>query len=244
MTGVLLYLSPRGKLLRLSYKLSRHHKTTQKFMSLANVIDHTILKPDCTLADIEKVCKEALNHHFKAVCIPPFYVKEAKQVLENSAVKVSTVIGFPSGYSSTPAKVEEIKRALDDGADEFDVVINICAVKNGNWNFVQNDIESMTRAVHLKGRVIKIILETGLLTKEEIEKVCSICINSGVNFVKTSTGFNGPGASEEVVSFLRSILPPTIKIKASGGIRTKEAAAAMIRAGAERIGTSAGPELL
>lgn len=213
-------------------------------MSLANVIDHTILRPDCTHSDIEKVCKEAIKHQFKAVCIPPYYVKDAKILLENSSVKVATVIGFPSGYSSTPAKVEEIKRALDDGADEFDVVVNICAIKNGNWNFVQNDIESMTRAVHLKGKSIKIILETALLNKEEIEKACAICTNSGVNFVKTSTGFNGPGASEETVRFLRSILPPSIKIKASGGIRSKELAHKMLEAGAERIGTSVGPELL
>jgi deoxyribose-phosphate aldolase len=212
-------------------------------MSLASLIDHTILRPDCTLKDIKTICAEAVQHQFAAVCIPPFYINDAIPLLSDSNVKLATVIGFPMGYSATPSKVEEIKRGLDEGADEFDVVPNICAVKNGNWNYVQNDIESMTRTVHLKGKVIKVILEYSLLSEAEVAKICNICEKSGVNFVKTSTGFHG-GATPEMVEHLRSILPKSIKIKASGGIRSASAAHKLVEAGADRIGSSAGVQLI
>lgn len=208
-------------------------------MSLANLIDHTLLKPDCNPSHIKQLCKDALHQKFAAVCIPPYFVQEAKILLANSAVKVATVVGFPMGYAATVSKVEEIKRALDEGADELDVVANICAIKSKNWNYVKNDIDSCTRAVHLKGKSIKLILEATLLSEEEISKVCEICKDSGVNFVKTSTGYHG-GATVEVVELLRSLLPKSIKIKASGGIRTREQAEKMVAAGAARIGTSAG----
>ena len=133
-------------------------------MRLAGIIDHTILKPDCSMDEIKRLCAEAVKYEFKAVCIPPFYIKEAAQLLEKAPVKVAGVIGFPMGYSATAAKVEEIKRAINDGADELDVVINICAVKSGNWNYVRNDIDSMTLATHSRGKVIKVIIETGLLS--------------------------------------------------------------------------------
>ena len=139
---------------------------------LAKKIDHTILKPDCTFTDIKKLCDEAKTYSFASVCVPPYYVKEAFKQLEDSLTKVTTVIGFPMGYSTTPAKVEEVKRAIVEGVDELDVVVNICAIKEGNWSYVRNDIDSMTRAAHLRGKVVKIILEVGLLTNSEIEQVC------------------------------------------------------------------------
>jgi deoxyribose-phosphate aldolase len=208
-------------------------------MEIANVIDHTFLSPDCTLADIKKLCQEASDHQLKAVCVPPYYVKEASNFLKDSDVMVATVIGFPMGYAATPAKVEEIKRAIDEGADELDAVVNICAVKSQNWNYVKNDIDSITRIAHLKGKVLKLIIETGMLEANEIEKLCEICTEVGVDFVKTSTGFNAAGANVEIVSKLRSLLPPSVKIKASGGIRSYQTAKELLEAGANRIGSSA-----
>lgn len=213
-------------------------------MDIASYIDHTTLKADCTLEDVKIKCKEAIDFQFKAVCIPPYYVKNAVDLLEKSKVKVATVVGFPMGYSATPAKVEEIKRAIDNGAEEIDVVANICAIKEGQWNYVKNDIESMTMAVHLKGKLIKVILETALLSASEIEKLCHICAEIKVDFVKTSTGFNGGGATVQVVSFMKSLLPKEIKIKASGGIRTKEDAIRLIEAGASRLGSSSGVSIV
>lgn len=210
-------------------------------MTLASYIDHTILRPDCQVADIRTLCEEAVRYQFAAVCIPPFYVKDACHFLEPHSPKVATVIGFPMGYAATSAKVEEIKRAFDEGADEVDAVINLCAVKNENWNFVRNDIDSMTTAAHLKGKHIKIILETGLLTEDEIRRLCTICREIGPEFVKTSTGFNGQGASVAAVQLMHQMLKgSSVKIKASGGIRTRQDAQAMIDAGAQRIGSSSG----
>lgn len=212
-------------------------------MSLAKKIDHTVLKADCTPEDIVQLCHEALEHGFVAVCIPPYYIKQAVNILEDSMVAVATVIGFPMGYSNTPSKVEEIKRAIDEGIDELDVVINIAAVKDGNWNFVKNDIDSTTRAAHLKGKVVKIILETALLTDEEIEKLCEICSEVGVNYVKNSTGFND-GATVEIISKLRSLLHEDVKIKAAGSIRTTADAEKLVAAGADRLGSSSGVQIM
>ena len=213
-------------------------------MRLAGIIDHTILKPDCSMDEIKRLCAEAVKYEFKAVCIPPFYIKEAAQLLEKVPVKVAGVIGFPMGYSATAAKVEEIKRAINDGADELDVVINICAVKSGNWNYVRNDIDSMTLATHSRGKVIKVIIETGLLSTDEIKKLCGMCSQAGVDFVKTSTGFNAAGANVETVEFLRANLPASIKIKASGGIRSVQDAERLVAAGADRLGSSAGVQIV
>lgn len=213
-------------------------------MQLAEKIDHTILKPDCTLEEIKGVCEEAKSNGFFSVCIPPFYVKDAAQCLENTPVKVTTVIGFPMGYATTPAKVEEIKRAIDDGADEVDAVVNICAIKSGNWNYVRNDIDSMTRIAHLRGKHIKIILETGLMTQEELAKLCKICTDSEVDFVKTSTGILAAGANVDTVSWLRANLPASIKIKASGGVRSYHDAQRLVEAGADRLGSSASVQII
>ena len=213
-------------------------------MELADKIDHTILKPDCTLDEIKGVCEEAVANRFYSVCIPPFYVKDAVQFLENSGVKVATVIGFPMGYASTPAKVEEIKRAIDDGADEVDAVVNICAVKSGNWNYVRNDIDSMTRIAHLRGKIIKVILETGMMSQEELEHLCKICVETDTDFVKTSTGILAAGANVDVVTWLRAHLPPSIRIKASGGVRSYQDAVRLIEAGAVRLGSSASLQII
>lgn len=207
-------------------------------MNLANLIDHTYLRPDCHSRIIKKLCKEALEHSFAAVCIPPLFVREAKNLLNGSNVKVATVIGFPMGYSSTAAKVEEIKRAIEEGAAELDVVVNIAAVKNQNWSHVANDISSMVTAVHMKGKVIKVILETGLMTEGEIKRLCEIALQSQADFVKTSTGFNGEGATVKVIQLLKSCAQGKMKIKASGGIRTHEDAVRLVQAGAHRLGAS------
>lgn len=213
-------------------------------MDIAPKIDHTYLKPDCTENIIRQVCEEAQQYRFAAVCIPPYYVNLAAEILAESSVAVATVIGFPMGYACTAAKVEEIKKAINDGAEELDVVINLCAVKHSNWNYVKNDIDSMTRASHLGGKTIKVIIETGLLNSEEIKKICTICTELQVDFVKTSTGFNGKGANADIVKNLRNCLPNNIKIKASGGIRTPEQAKELILAGADRLGASSGPLLI
>lgn len=207
-------------------------------MSLKEIIDHTVLKPDCTKEDVIRVCNEAKEHGFYAVCVPPYLVKTAKDHLKDEKIKIATVVGFPMGYSAVAAKVEEIKRALNDGADEFDVVVNISAVKNKDWIYVKNDIDSCTRAAHLRGKTMKIIFETGLLSKEEILKLCEICSEIEVDFVKTSTGFNGKGADVETVKLLRQNLLKSIKIKASGGIHTKEMAENLVASGANRLGCS------
>lgn len=217
---------------------------TVKGKQLPSYIDHTTLKIDTKKADIKKLCNEAEVNNFYAVCVPPYFVQNASMVLKNSEVKIATVIGFPLGYSATPSKAAEIHKAIDDGADELDVVINVSAVKSGDWNYVQNDIKTVALATQMKGKIIKVILETGLLNKKEIKKLCEICAEVGVNYVKTSTGFNGDGATEEVVGFLRTNLPSTIKIKASGGIKSAKQALKMIEAGADRLGTSSGIKII
>ena len=214
-------------------------------MNLASYFDHSLLKPDCTKDAIQHLCQEAIEHKVKAVCIPPYYVNLAAKLLENEAIKVATVIGFPLGYSTTFGKVEEIKRAINDGADELDVVINLAALKSGDWNVVQSDLDSMTTTTRLRSKTIKAIFETCLLTKEEMNRLCQICREVGVDFVKTSTGFNGPGADVEIIKSLKSNLQTsTIKVKASGGIRTAEDARLLIEAGADRLGCSATVSIL
>ena len=212
-------------------------------MEIGRYIDHSLLKADVRKEDLEKLCAEAAAHNFAAVCIPPYFISAAAQYLEGKPVKISTVIGFPMGFESTTAKVEEIKRAIDMGVDELDVVVNIGAVKNGEWTFVNNDIETVTRAAHMKGKTVKIILETSLLEDSEIDELCKICTTNEVDFVKTSTGHNG-GATIEMIRKLRSLLPETIKIKASGGIKNNDQARALIEAGADRLGTSSSMAII
>lgn len=212
---------------------------------LAKFIEHTILKPDTALDDVRRVCEEAQKHGFAGVCIPPFFVRDAKRILgENSRVRVVTVVGFPMGYSAIPAKSEEIKRALEEGADDIDAVVNLAAVKSGNWNHVKRDIDGVALATHMKGRTLKLILECGLLTKDEIEKICELAAEARVAWLKTGTGFHGHPATPDMVRQLRNVAPNGMKIKAAGGIRTAKDAQALIEVGADRIGTSASIEII
>ncbi len=213
-------------------------------MNISKTIEHTVLKADTSKADIVKICTEAKENSFLGVCVPPYYVKTAQSLLEKSAVKIVTVIGFPLGYSSTPSKVEEAKRAIDEGADEIDMVINIAALKEKDFAYVLNDISSICNIVHIKGAKLKVIIETALLTKAEKIKAMELCIEANVDFVKTSTGFSTSGAKVEDIELMRKILPKQIKIKASGGIKTKEQALALIEAGADRLGASSSVGLI
>ena len=213
-------------------------------MQLNQYIEHTILKADTTVKDIEKICKEALEHEFACVCVPPYFVKSASKYLNKSKVGIVTVVGFPLGYSSTPAKVEEARKALDEGASEIDMVINIAALKNEDYNYVVNDIQSLSTIVQLKGGQLKVILETALLTKAQKIKACEICSKIGVDYVKTSTGFSKTGATVEDIQLMKEHISPKVKIKASGGIKTKAFALQLIEAGASRLGTSSGVDLV
>jgi deoxyribose-phosphate aldolase len=207
---------------------------------LNQYIDHTVLKPTTLVADIEKLCNEAKQYEFAAVCVPPNFVKKAKSFLEGSAVKVATVIGFPFGYSAVESKIAEIVLAMVDGADELDVVINISAIKNGDWVFLANEINHIMPVVKSKNKVIKIIIESGVLTDDEIVKCCELYGVAGIDYLKTSTGYAEKGASVETVKLFRLHLPELVQIKASGGIRDHVFAQQLIAAGATRLGCSAG----
>lgn len=213
--------------------------------SIASYLEHTILKPDCTLNEVRRVCEEALQHDFAAVCIPPFFVRDARRFLgEGKAPRLATVVGFPLGYTAIAAKSEEIRRATDEGADDIDAVINIAAVKSGNWNHVEHDIDGLARATHMRGRTLKLILECGLLNAEEITRIADMGSEMKVAFLKTGTGFNGFPATVEMVKFLKGLSLPGMRIKAAGGIRTLKDAEALIAAGADRLGTSASLALI
>lgn len=214
-------------------------KIKKQLMSLASKIDHTLLRADAAEFEVNKLCQEARQYGFAAVCVPPYFVRKCKLWLKDTNVKVATVIGFPMGYSHTPAKVEEARRAIDEGADEIDMVINIIALKAGDYNYLKNELTSVATMTQLRGGKLKVILETGLLSEAEIVKACELCAEMTVDYVKTSTGMIPEGASVETVKLLRASLPATVKIKASGGIRTKEFAEELIAAGADRLGCSA-----
>ena len=209
-------------------------------MDIAKFIDHTVLKPTTLINDIEKLCAEAKEYGFAAVCVPPNFVKKAKALLQGSAVKVATVIGFPFGYSAVEAKIAEILLAIVDGADELDVVINISAIKNNDWQFLADEINHIMPIIRSKNKVIKIIIESGVLTDEEIIKCCDIYGLAGIDYLKTSTGYAEKGASVEAVKLFRKHLPQHIQIKASGGIRDYAFAKELVDAGANRLGCSAG----
>lgn len=213
-------------------------------MNLAPLIEHTLLKPDATAADVSACIAQAVEHQFVGICIPPYYVTQAKKELGKNPQRIVTVVGFPLGFPVYSAKVDEVKKALHEGAHEIDMVINIAALKNGDYRTVQNEIDSVTTLVHFSSKKVKVIIETGLLTLDEIREICHICAQRGVDFVKTSTGFSGQGADAGVIAKMRLWLPSKIGIKASGGIRTREQALAMVEAGATRIGTSNGMALL
>lgn len=209
-------------------------------MDIASYIDHTVLKPTTRNADIDQLCAEAEQYHFAAVCVPPPYVARAKAATRQNAVKTATVIGFPFGYSSIEAKVAEVKQAIADGADELDIVINLCALKNGDWDYLSKEVVACLQPIRLHRKVVKIIIESGILSDEEIVACCALYARHKVDFVKTSTGYAESGASVHAVRLMRSNLPAGIEIKASGGIRTFAFAEELVLAGATRIGASAG----
>ena len=218
----------------------KNSKLVMEKTPLNKYIDHTILKPTCLVADIEKLCAEAKQFDFAAVCVPPNFVKLAKEKIAGSTVKVATVIGFPFGYSATEAKIAEIILAMVDGADELDVVANISAIKNADWSAIADEINHIMPIIRSKNKLVKIIIESGVLTDDEIIKCCDIYGIAGIDYLKTSTGYAEKGASVEAVKLFRKHLPDQVQIKASGGIRDYAAAKLMIDAGATRIGCSAG----
>lgn len=209
-------------------------------MNLAHYIDHTLLKPTALVSDIEKLCKEAKEYGFAAVCVPPNFVKQAKAMLAGSQVKLATVIGFPFGYSAVEAKIAEIILAMVDGADELDMVANISAIKNHDWLFLADEINHILPIIRSKQKVIKVIIESGVLTEDEIIKCCDIYGMAGIDYLKTSTGYAEKGATVEAVRLFRKHLPEQVQIKASGGIRDYAFAKELLEAGATRLGCSAG----
>ena len=211
-------------------------------MNLASMIDHTLLKPEATSTQIEQLCQEALSFQFASVCVNPMHVPQAAQLLKGSSVKVCTVIGFPLGATLSQAKAEEAKLALAQGAEELDMVIAIGAAKAGQWSYVEQDIAAVCQVAG--AALVKVILETCLLTDDEIVEACQCAIRAGAHFVKTSTGFSTSGATVHQVSLMRKTVGSKLGVKASGGIRTFEDAQSMIAAGASRIGASAGPKIL
>ncbi|MBQ2755441.1 MAG: deoxyribose-phosphate aldolase [Oscillospiraceae bacterium] len=209
---------------------------------LNKYIDHTMLKPFATEADIEKLCAQAKEYDFASVCINPCYVALAAKLLENTDVKICTVIGFPLGANTTHIKAAETDQAYFDGCDEFDMVINVGQLKAKNYAYVKRDIEAVVNAA--RGKLVKVIIETFYLTDEEIAVVSKIAAEAGAHYVKTCTGFNDGIATVEAVKIMKQSIPENVCVKASAGIRNKEQALALIEAGADRIGTSAGAAIV
>lgn len=213
-------------------------------MNLAPYIDHTNLKPTATETDIRQLCAEAATCRFRTVCVSPAYVLYAVDLLAESPVEVCTVVGFPLGYSSLSAKLVETEKALDDGATELDVVMNLSRFKSMAYGSVREEISALAGLTQSRGGLLKVIIETAYLDNSEIQIACELCAEARADFVKTSTGFAPAGATLEHVKLIRSLLPDTVQVKASGGIKTAEQARAFIEAGAARIGTSAGVAMM
>ena len=212
--------------------------------NLASMIDHTLLKPDASRQEIEKLCKEAIQFGFATVCINPSYVKLCAKLLHDASVKVCTVIGFPLGATTSATKVFETDQVIKEGAQEIDMVINIGMLKSGEYDYVEEDILAVVKTAHRNGVLTKMIIETGLLTDEEKVKACSLAKHAGADFVKTSTGFAKSGATIEDVALMRKVVGLKVGVKASGGVRSQEQALALIASGANRIGTSAGVKIV
>ena len=211
---------------------------------LGRMIDHTLLKPDATPDQIAQLCYEARKYEFASVCVNPTHVKLCADLLRGCPVKVCTVVGFPLGASSTKVKVFETETALREGATEIDMVINIGALKARDFDTVAKDIEGVVRMGHASGALVKVIIETALLTDEEKVTACLLAKEAGADFVKTSTGFSGGGATTEDIALMRRVIGPEMGVKASGGVKTYEDAKRMVEAGATRIGASAGVKIV
>ena len=211
---------------------------------IARMIDHTLLKPDATPQEINKLCKEAITYEFASVCINPCYVVMCRELLKGSNVKVCTVIGFPLGATTTETKRAEAEQALKNGAEEVDMVINVGMLKQGKYEYIFNDINQVVLAAKRNKAICKVIIETALLTDEEKIKACLIAKEAKADFVKTSTGFSKGGATAGDVALMKYVVGSSIGVKASGGIRTTEDAKAMIASGADRIGASASVKIV
>jgi deoxyribose-phosphate aldolase len=211
--------------------------------NLSHYIEHTNLSPTLNIKDIDTLVEEATQYNFLGICVPPFWVKRAQREIGKEKILLVTVAGFPLGYSMTETKLDEIKRAIDNGADEVDVVWNISSFKTGiPWTKIE--IAKCSKLTHDHQKILKVILETAYLSDAEIIEACKLCADAGVDFVKTSTGFAPSGAKVEHIALMRKSLPAHVGIKASGGIKTKEQTLALIQAGADRIGTSSGVKIV
>ena len=211
-------------------------------MGLNKYIDHTILKATASSSDVQKLCEEAIEHEFYSVCVNGCYVADAKHLLQGTDVKVAAVVGFPLGAMTTAAKVFEAKDAVENGASEIDMVINVAKLKDGEFEFVKNEIRQIKEAIG--DNVLKVIIETCYLTDEEKVKACELSLVAKADFVKTSTGFGTGGATYEDVKLMKSVVGDNAKVKASGGVRDKETAQKYVDLGAERLGTSSGIEIV
>ena len=218
--------------------------TATEIQQLALMIDHTLLKPEATVAQIEQLCDEARRYGFASVCINPSYVRLCAQRLKGSSVKVCTVVGFPLGATPPEVKAYETQQALNDGATEIDMVINIGALKDKHYDLVMRDIAAVVRTAHAGNALVKVIIEAALLTDDEKTTACQLAQSAGADFVKTSTGFGPGGATVEDVALMRRVVGPRMGIKAAGGIRTLADAQKMMAAGATRIGASASAKIM
>jgi deoxyribose-phosphate aldolase len=212
-------------------------------MEVSNYVDHTILKPDATREEIKQVCEEAIRYEFASVCVNLYHTQFVHDFLKSSPVKTTTVIGFPLGAVTTDVKVFETNKAIEAGADEIDMVMNIGALKDRDYKYVKEDIEKVVEACKHKA-VLKVIIETALLTDEEKIKACELSVEAGADFVKTSTGFSKGGATVPDIKLMKNVVKGKAKVKASGGVRDYETAIAVIEAGADRIGASASVEIV
>ncbi|MBS1747964.1 MAG: deoxyribose-phosphate aldolase [Bacteroidetes bacterium] len=213
-------------------------------MSINQYIDHTLLKPTALIQDIHQLCDEAIHYNFAAVCVPPPMLKIARQDLNNTNIKLATVIGFPFGYAAIEAKMAETLLAIVDGADELDIVINLIALKNNDWVYLANELNHLLPVIHQKNKIAKIIIESGILTDDEIIKCCGLYGAAGVDFLKTSTGYATTGATIHAVELMKAHLPSGVQIKAAGGIKSMQFAQQVIDAGATRIGCSSSVQIV
>jgi deoxyribose-phosphate aldolase len=221
--------------------VEEHLASTQ---SIANLIDQTLLKPEATGEDIVRLCREAAENSFCSVCINPHWVRLARTTLARSSIRLCTVIGFPLGANRTPVKIAEARLALAEGATEIDMVQNIGALRSGDFACVQSEIAELAEIAHKANALLKVILETCLLTDDQKRAACRLAVEARADFVKTSTGFSTSGATESDIRLMRQAVGPSIGVKASGGIRSLDAVRRMVSAGATRIGTSSGVQIL
>jgi len=212
-------------------------------MKLSEYIEHTNLSPTLVAGDIDRLVEEAKQNNFLGICVPPFWVKRAHREIGNDKIILVTVAGFPLGYNLTETKLDEIKRAIDHGAEEIDVVWNISSFKT-KLPWTKIEIAKCGKLIHDQQRILKVIIETAYLTDDEIVEACKLCVDAGADFVKTSTGFAPTGATAEHVALMKKSIPDSVGVKASGGIKTREQAIKLIEAGASRIGTSSGIQIV